>query len=359
MMTDNLKQNRSQNSKRIGKNSIEELIITLINSNLPVLEQSTGNKLFLSITDKFNKDLTSSEKKQLSLIQSLSKSICDLKINQARKEGNLKAELKRIKEDFNLKKNKKSVTIIAKKGNLTKDLGIQHRQFEKLLSYVMTRENIYLVGSAGSGKTTACQNIAKALSIPFYFTGAISTEYKLTGFINAQGTIVSTEFRKAYENGGLFLFDEIDGSSPQAILAFNAALSNDFMDFPDKKVQRHNDFYCIAAANTFGSGADRQYVGRNQLDAASLDRFIFFEWEVDEDLEREIANNDSWVHYVQRVRKSVAKLKLRILISPRASFKGAKLLEARINQNEVERNVLWNGLDMATIQLIKNNIKDE
>ena len=91
---------------------------------------------------------------------------------------------------------------------------------------------------------------------------------------SAQGTIVSTEFRKAYENGGLFLFDEIDASMPGAILAFNAALANNFMDFPDKKVPRHKDFYCIAAANTFGSGADRQYVGRNQLDAASLDRFI-------------------------------------------------------------------------------------
>ena len=55
------------------------------------------------------------------------------------------------------------------------------------------------------------------------------------GFIDAQGRIVNTEFRKAYEHGGLFLFDEIDASFPQAILAFNAALANDFMDFQIKK----------------------------------------------------------------------------------------------------------------------------
>lgn len=356
MITTNPKLNRTQNSKKIVKNSIEELIFTLIKSNYPVVDQATENKLLASFKEDLKRELAFSEKRQLSEVRSLEKTIIDLKNNQSRKEGNLKVVLKSIKAELDFKKNKKTVSIIAKKGNKSNDLGTQHRQFEKLLTYVMTRENIYLVGSAGSGKTTACQSIAKALDLPFYFTGAISTEYKLTGFINAQGTIVSTEFRKAYENGGLFLFDEIDGSLPQAILAFNAALSNDFMDFPDKKVKRHNDFYCIAAANTFGSGADRQYVGRNQLDAASLDRFIFFEWEVDEDLEREIANNDSWVNFIQKVRKAVAKLSLRVLVSPRASFKGAKLLEAGINQNEVEKNVLWNGLDEATVKLILNNI---
>jgi MoxR-like ATPase len=86
----------------------------------------------------------------------------------------------------------------------------------------------------------------------------------LTGFKSASGEYISTEFREAFEKGGLFLFDEIDASYPQAVLAFNAALANDYMDFPDKRILRHKDFYCIAAANTFGQGADRQYIGRNQ-----------------------------------------------------------------------------------------------
>ena len=36
---------------------------------------------------------------------------------------------------------------------------------------------------------------------------------------------------------------------------------------------KHEDFVAIGAANTFGAGADAQYVGRNALDAATLDRF--------------------------------------------------------------------------------------
>ena len=268
----------------------------------------------------------------------------------------LRKHLFQLKDKIQRIRNYKTISINIQNGEHIKDLGKQHFQFEKLSKYVQTKNNIFLVGSAGSGKTTAARNIAKALEVEFYFTGAINSEYKLTGFIDAQGRIVNTEFRKAYENGGLFLLDEIDASFPQAILAFNAALANDFMDFPDKKVPKHKNFYCIAAANTFGTGADRQYVGRNQLDAATLDRFITFNWEIDETLEHELANNHEWVNYVQKARKAASKIGERHIISPRASMQGADLLRIGIDRKEVEKDVLWKGLDASRIQMIKNNM---
>ena len=268
----------------------------------------------------------------------------------------LRKHLFQLKDKIQRIRNYKTISINIQNGEHIKDLGKQHFQFEKLSKYVQTKNNIFLVGSAGSGKTTAARNIAKALNIKFYFTGAINSEYKLTGFIDAQGRIVNTEFRKAYENGGLFLFDEIDASFPQAILAFNAALANDFMDFPDKKVPKHKNFYCIAAANTFGTGADRQYVGRNQLDAATLDRFITLNWEIDETLEHELAKNYEWVNYVQKARKAASKIGERHIISPRASMQGADLLRIGIDRKEVEKDVVWKGLDASRIQMIKNNM---
>jgi len=268
----------------------------------------------------------------------------------------LRKHLFQLKDKIQRIRNYKTISINIQNGEHIKDLGKQHFQFEKLSKYVQTKNNIFLVGSAGSGKTTAARNIAKALDVKFYFTGAINSEYKLTGFIDAQGRIVNTEFRKAYEHGGLFLFDEIDASFPQAILAFNAALANDFMDFPDKKVPKHKNFYCIAAANTFGTGADRQYVGRNQLDAATLDRFITFNWEIDETLEHELANNYEWVNYVQKARKAASKIGERHIISPRASMQGADLLRIGIDRKEVEKDVVWKGLDASRIQMIKNNM---
>ena len=268
----------------------------------------------------------------------------------------LRKHLFQLKDKIQRIRNYKTISINIQNGEHIKDLGKQHFQFEKLSKYVQTKNNIFLVGSAGSGKTTAARNIAKALNIKFYFTGAINSEYKLTGFIDAQGRIVNTEFRKAYEHGGLFLFDEIDASFPQAILAFNAALANDFMDFPDKKVPKHKNFYCIAAANTFGTGADRQYVGRNQLDAATLDRFITLNWEIDETLEHELAKNYEWVNYVQKARKAASKIGERHIISPRASMQGADLLRIGIDRKEVEKDVVWKGLDASRIQMIKNNM---
>jgi hypothetical protein len=328
----------------------------LIKNNIAVIEKNVEKKIYTDIKEKIATDFVQQENNFKNNSVSINNKMVALNRRIGSTEGNLKAEIKKLKEVLDVKQNKKTVDYSIINRNKIIELGTQHYQFENLLKYVASKVNVYLVGSAGSGKTTAAKNIAKALNIPFYFTGAIASEYKLTGFINAQGTIVSTEFRKAYENGGLFLFDEIDASYPQAILAFNAALANDFMDFPDKQVARHKNFYCITAANTYGTGADRAYIGRNQLDAASLDRFVFFDWEIDENLERELANNDPWVNYVQKARKAVKKLDVRFVISPRASINGATLLEKGIDRKEVEKNVLWKGLDQATVNQIINNL---
>lgn len=232
----------------------------------------------------------------------------------------------------------------------------RHKLFESLLKAVSAGVNVFVVGPAGSGKTTTAQQIAEALELPFYFTGAIDSPYKLTGFIDAQGRIVNSSFRKAYVEGGLFLFDEIDGSLPGAILAFNAALANEMADFPDKSEKKHPNFRVIAAANTYGLGADRMYVGRNQLDAASLDRFAFIEFPYDETLERLLTSNDGWVDRVQAVRKAVNKLKMRHIISPRASLQGAALLGAGLPQKTVEEMCIWRGLKPEDVSKLKSSL---
>lgn len=272
--------------------------------------------------------------------------------------GNLSEDIHKLKTEVENLKNRRTIELIVKTDNSkVKDLGKQHNQLPTLIKILSTKLNVYLVGPAGAGKTHAAIQCAEALDIPFHFTGAVASEFKLTGFMDAQGRIVSTEFRKAYENGGLFLFDEIDASYPQAVLAFNAALANDYMDFPDKRVQRHEKFYCIAAANTYGQGADRQYVGRNQLDAASLDRFVFLDWIYDENLERDLAGNEEWCSYVQKVRKVVELNKIRHVVSPRASIFGARLLAHGLDKKVVEATILWKGLDYSTRQKIIDGLK--
>ena len=247
---------------------------------------------------------------------------------------------------------------------------MMHYREPLLLAAVNAGVNVMLVGPAGSGKTTAAENVARAMGVPFYFTGAIDSPYKLLGFIDAQGRTVRTPFREAYEHGGVFLFDEQDASLPGAVLAFNAALANGHCDFPDACVTRHPDFRAIAACNTFGRGADRQYVGRLQQDAASLDRFAVLTWDYDPALEAgmiglprpegapvpasisPITHDDAirslagrWFERVRAVRAKVEENKIRHVVSPRATILGTKLLAAGWPWSDTEEAVIFKGLD--------------
>lgn len=234
----------------------------------------------------------------------------------------------------------------------------RHSIFPTLLVTIQA-ENVFLVGPAGSGKTTLAEQAAEALSVPFYFTGAVSSEYKLTGFIDAQGRTVRTAFREAFENGGLFLFDEIDASSPSALLAFNAALSNGQFDFPDGTVKRHKDFYCIASGNTWGSGASREYIGRNQLDAASLDRFAKLSMDYDNKLEIMIAQSlfaegEAVAAYVIQARDCARLNAIRHVISPRASFRLSRLLALGMDLDDALDASIFCGMDIDAQTKIKS-----
>jgi hypothetical protein len=214
---------------------------------------------------------------------------------------------------------------------------LRHKAYDDLLADLLAfeatkqthRANFWLVGPAGTGKTTAAEKIAESLEMPFYFNGAIDSEYKLRGFIDAQGRVISTPFRRAYEHGGVYLFDEVDSSLPSACLAFNAALANGKYDFPgvDEPIARHPRCFVLAASNTWG-GPDGGYVGRFRQDAAFMDRFLRVPWETDEQLEKALCSNQEWCAYVQTARASAIKNGVEHLISPRATLNGDALLAA-------------------------------
>lgn len=142
----------------------------------------------------------------------------------------------------------------------------------------------------------------------------------------------------------MFLFDEIDASAPAALLAFNAALANGVCAFPDAVIPRHADFIAIAAANTFGLGGTNDYVGRMKQDAAFIDRFVFLAWEVDEALELATCGNLEWCKRVQKVRDRVHTKGIKVIVSPRASYYGAALLEQGIDEPIVDLLALRKGM---------------
>lgn len=218
--------------------------------------------------------------------------------------------------------------------------GVQHREFENLLKTVIANQPVVLVGPAGTGKSHAAENVAKALDIEFFAmsVGAQTSKADLIGYMDANGNYQQTAFRRAYENGGLFLLDEMDAGNSNVLIQLNAALANGYMSFPDRMVQRHEQFRMIASANTFGSGANRQYVGRNQLDAATIDRFAFLQWNIDPRVEEHLAvgkYGNVWLEVVRHARAFVEEQELRIVVSPRATQRGSKLLAAGLDFNDV------------------------
>jgi cobaltochelatase CobS len=252
-------------------------------------------------------------------------------------------------------------------GTTTVNVGLQHEKFETLLKACSARDhrgyhlNVWLTGPTASGKTTAAESVAKAMSLPFGSDGSLDSDYKVLGFIDANGNIVSTQFLKIYENGGIYLADEIDNWQASALLSLNAALANGWVASPKGMTPRHKDCVVIAAANTWGLGATSEYVGRSKLDAASLDRFQpKILWPYDTNLERALAVNQAgkagsiWFDIVVAYRSAVAKQGLKIIISPRATFSGLALLASGFTPEEVIEMTLVASLAPEQVRAVTN-----
>ena len=260
---------------------------------------------------------------------------------------------------------KKPVTIEIKRGGKTifKPKGLVHEKLPRIFKALLRGDRVMLVGGAGSGKTYMAQQLQEMLGTAFKqknyalgMTGSLFQAYEVKGYMDANGNYVESSFVKCFRDGGLMLFDEIDGSNPQALVALNASLENEQSDFPCGIVKRHKNFRIIACANTFGKGADREYVGRSQLDGATLDRFKpTISLDYDEKLERAIASDSNFTKIVQKLRKATYDLRIRYIISPRASISGGRALLDGETLEDVLNDYVLCGLDEDT----KNRIRSE
>lgn len=223
--------------------------------------------------------------------------------------------------------------------------GLRHIQLPELIKLGAMRLPTLLVGVAGTGKTHASEQVAEALGLKYYTmsVGAQTSKSDIIGYMNANGNYVATMFRQAYEHGGVFLMDEIDAGNANVLIQVNAALSNGMCAFPDVMVKKHYNFIFIASANTYGTGMNRQYVGRNQLDAATLDRFTILDWNIDNNLEAQLAvgpKGKDWLEVVRTVRTYIEKHNIRALVTPRATQNGSALISNGFDVKDVIPMVL-------------------
>ncbi len=186
-----------------------------------------------------------------------------------------------------------------------------HKVFKQALTRLNINKLLMIQGPTGSGKTHLSEQLAKALDLPFGHISCTAgmSEAHITGRMTADGSFVSTEFIEAYENGGVFLFDEVDAADPNVLLLINSAIANGRLSVPNRKEKtyavKHENFYLVCAANTWGHGSF-EYSGREILDKAFLDRFNLSKVAVDYDqeLELKLTKNHKVTSALQAMRKA-------------------------------------------------------
>lgn len=250
----------------------------------------------------------------------------------------------------------RKIQIIDNQGNILRELDSEprHKCFDLGLKWLLSGQHLYIVGQAGTGKTHLFKQWGRALGKKIWLVGQALSKYDISGYKGPAGEYFGTVVRDALEQGGLLCIDEGDMWAAAALGFLNAPLANGWCAFPDRTIEVHPDFQCIIAANTFGRGATQQYIGRNPLDAASLDRFAYIEVGYDYDLELQIHGANPWTRYVQRVRDAVEQLKLQHVVSMRATARVHDGLRVGIDEEQVLFSALWRGLALDTINKIKS-----
>jgi len=212
---------------------------------------------------------------------------------------------------------------------------MRHNRFDEVSILVRAGIPVLLEGEKGSGKTTLIAQVAKELELEFYTISMTrqTTLSHLLGFVSVNGTYISTHLRQAAEFGGVFNIDEIDAGDSNVLLTLNT-IENGYLTFPDKIVYLHKDFRLVATANPHDQ--HENYVGRNKLDAATLDRFDIVDMDRDEELEKSLVDTDVFRH-ITIARKILANENSSTVLSMRDTLRYQKRKDLGLLENFIFR----------------------
>ena len=221
-------------------------------------------------------------------------------------------------------------------------------------------KNIWLCGPAGSGKSVMTRNLAKELGLPYLCIscgiGTSSTEFLGYKYPNRE----STKFAEYYSKPSIILLDEFTALDPAVAQICNAALANDEIETTTGTVYRNPNCIIVATSNTYGSGASRQYVANNQLDASTIDRFVGGIIEVSYSESYESQYDREVVSYIHTLRNVIREYDLRRIASTRMIQAGVALKnnyvkdwkqQLIINWSDEERRIVNNTLSYQRADL--------
>jgi MoxR-like ATPase len=235
---------------------------------------------------------------------------------------------------------------------------IKHPIVDRLMKYLAAGLNVALVGPAGTGKSFIARQAAELLGADFYTNGAMLSKYDLIGFTDAHGTYHDTPAYRAFVDGGVHCFDELDASAPDAVVAFNGMTDDQpWYTFPNGQQSKHENYVAIACMNTFGNGATAAYVGRHKQDAAAMDRFVLLYVDYDPKIETRIAGKHKDIlNRVRAIRAACTELGITHIVSYRMFLKAVRSREQGVSKRHIDSDILFAGLDDGAIRQIKTRV---
>lgn len=255
----------------------------------------------------------------------------------------------------------RTVTISVPELKLKKEMGRQHQKFEEVFKLTGLKLNIWMAGPAGAGKSYLASEVARALDRPFFriSCGPQTAASQIFGHTTAQGGYAPGIAYQAitHEKGAVLLFDEFDRLNPAVAVMVNGLLDGGVVTFPNGETLGSNEkTVFLVAANTFGKPTAEFGTAQKQ-DIATMSRFVKVYVPVDEKLETAVFGSCEWVKYVQKVRKVVTQLGVTsIVVTPRASEYGVKMIASGMSKSAVEDLLLWNGVPQEDVKKIKANL---
>lgn len=190
-------------------------------------------------------------------------------------------------------------------------------------------DNLWLHGPAGTGKTTICKLVAEKLGLPctILSCSAGTSPAEILGFKYPEPR--PSPVSRAIGAPGIVVFDEIPMLDPSVAAVANALLANGELETSTGHVTRK--CIIIATANTIGTGSDRVYIGNNQLDGATLNRFAGGFVAVDYSADYESRFDSEVVAFCQAARGVVKAHNLRRIVSTRDIIAADKLKRAGLD----------------------------
>ncbi len=204
--------------------------------------------------------------------------------------------------------------------------------YEDVMEALTACGQAMLVGPSGSGKSYLARMIANDLGYDFLYYACSEglNEAHLLGRMDVHGKYIPSPLVTAIEKDKpcVILFDEVDAMDANIGVAVNEFTNSRELSLPNRPtkpiVKGSMDKHLVLwGGNTWGTGTSVEYTGRNQLDAASLDRFVGVQFFVDYDpdveaglaAEREV---DPFHRVMTKVRTNCREHRVKRVVSMRA-----------------------------------------